>query len=165
MASIHRKSHNTWVIWLTIIIALLLQIIPWSEKYNYLRPDILLLVLIYWAIILPERISIVVAFILGLILDLFIGNTLGVRALAFSITIYLSSFRQQIISSFAVWQQIVFIIFLTVFYTLFVFLIEYILNSAVTFEMRYLFVSLIDGGVYLLVYVILQWLKKKFTIY
>ena len=67
------RSNGLWVIVVTFIVAMLLSVvalpdsIPW--ELGYLRPQWVVLVLIYWIIALPHRIGIVVAWLIGLLLD------------------------------------------------------------------------------------------------
>ena len=61
------------VIWLTLLIGLCIQIIPWSTEYNIFKPHLLMLIMAYWLIALPHRIGMGLAFILVIVLDLFSG--------------------------------------------------------------------------------------------
>jgi rod shape-determining protein MreD len=73
---------------MTLLIALVLALLPMPDWTIWLRPAWVLLVLIYWAMTLPYRVSVGTAFIMGLIVDLLNGTLLGEHALAFTIVIY-----------------------------------------------------------------------------
>ena len=71
-----KLRNNT--IGLSIIVALVLQIMPMPSIVEQYRPDWVFLVLGYWALALPERVNVGVAFIVGLVLDLLLGTSIGV---------------------------------------------------------------------------------------
>src|SRR6185312_3810456 len=59
----------------------LLQLMPLPQALLPLKPWWLALVLVYWTLEAPERVSLGRAFVLGLIGDLFVGDMLGEQAL------------------------------------------------------------------------------------
>jgi rod shape-determining protein MreD len=59
----------------------------WAVAY---RPDWLLLVVLYWVMVLPHRVSIGIAWICGLLLDSLQGTLLGENAICFSILAYIA---------------------------------------------------------------------------
>jgi rod shape-determining protein MreD len=67
----------------TILGALLANLVPLSMGALDLRPDFCALVLLYWGVQQPRRVGFTIAFMLGLLVDLADGSLLGQHALAY----------------------------------------------------------------------------------
>ena len=80
-----------WVIALTFVVAMVLAIVHLPDsvpvELGYLRPEWVVLVLIYWVIALPRRVGILVAWSVGLIVDVLLGSLLGQHGIAFIIVV------------------------------------------------------------------------------
>lgn len=83
--------HSWFAILMTLIIALILTLLPMPGWTVWLRPAWVLMVLIYWAMVTPYKVSVGLAWITGLVVDLLNGTLLGEHALAFTVIIYLVS--------------------------------------------------------------------------
>ena len=103
------------IIWLSFLIALVFQTIPWPGGLELFRPSWLLLVIFYWALALPHRVNVGTALLLGLIWDLLIGSTLGIRGMVMSVTVYIVAANFQLLRNLALWQQAIIIAALTIF--------------------------------------------------
>ncbi len=73
---------------ITLIAALLVNMLPWSGYGLWLRPDLVALVLLYWCIEQPRRVGFLAAWLLGLLMDVADGALFGQHALAYSILAY-----------------------------------------------------------------------------
>ncbi len=102
-------SHSGWVITTSLILALAFNLLPWQVDYLWLRPDFLLLVLLYWVIYQPARIGMGAAWSLGLIVDLTDGSILGQHALAYMLTAFALMLWQRRMFNFPPGQQAMFI--------------------------------------------------------
>jgi rod shape-determining protein MreD len=78
-------------IFTSLVIAILLAMLPVPEWAIWLRPSWVLMVLIYWAITAPYRVSVGTAWITGIIVDLLTGTLLGEHALAYTVAISFAS--------------------------------------------------------------------------
>jgi rod shape-determining protein MreD len=106
---VEQSARGWWVILVSFFLAMILSILalpgllPW--EFGFLRPDWMLLVLIYWVIALPHRVGLLTAWILGLLTDVLLGTLLGQHAVVFMIIAYVASNLYQRLRMFAVWQQ------------------------------------------------------------
>jgi rod shape-determining protein MreD len=73
----------------SLLIAFLLNLLPWSGALLRAHPDFLLLTLLYWAVHQPRDIGQGAGFALGLVMDVADSVLLGQHALAFVIAIFL----------------------------------------------------------------------------
>ena len=86
---------STAIIALTMAAGMVLAVMPLPgsvpPELGYLRPDWVVMVLIYWIIALPHRVGIVTAWGTGLIVDVLLGSLLGQHALAYIVIAYVAS--------------------------------------------------------------------------
>jgi rod shape-determining protein MreD len=76
----------------TLVLALLLEQLPWSGWALALRPDFLLIGVLFWALHQPARIGFATAFVAGLLADFQHGAVFGQHAIAYVIGVYLVLF-------------------------------------------------------------------------
>ncbi|WP_221075968.1 rod shape-determining protein MreD [Agarivorans aestuarii] len=113
----------------SLFIALILAIIPLPLIADAFRPDWVLVCVFYWTIALPHRTNVGIAFVVGFILDLLLGSTLGVRALAMSIVAYIAATNFTRLRNFSVWQQALVVGGLTGLAKVVVFWAEYLVQD------------------------------------
>jgi len=70
---------------LSLIAALLLNLLPWSGAWLWIKPDFVALAVLYWCIEQPRKVGFVSAWMMGLIMDVADGTLFGQHALAYSI--------------------------------------------------------------------------------
>jgi rod shape-determining protein MreD len=112
--------YNWLGVFVTLLLAFILALLPMPEWTTWFRPAWVLMVLIYWSMTIPYRVNIGVAWIIGLIFDLLSGTLLGEHALAFTVVIYFVSRLYLRLSMYPLSQQ-----GLTIF--CFIFLYQFIL--------------------------------------
>ena len=152
------------VIWLTLLIGLCIQIIPWSTEYNIFKPHLLMLIMAYWLIALPHRIGMGMAFLLGIVLDLFSGSLLGIHAFILSCIAYLLMFKFQLIRNLALWQQSIIIFAVSLCYNSLVFLFQVSIYHIITISPLILVSSIVDGILWIVIYLFLRLIRRSFAI-
>ena len=74
---------NPAFIWVSLLVALVLNLLPWGRWAG--MPDLLAVVLVFWNVNQPRRVGVGVAFVFGLIIDVHQGALLGQHALAYTL--------------------------------------------------------------------------------
>ena len=75
-------------IFVTLLAALLANLLPWSGWVMWLTPDFVALLVLYWCIHEPRKIGFLTAWSLGLLMDIADGSLFGEHALAYCILAY-----------------------------------------------------------------------------
>jgi rod shape-determining protein MreD len=99
------KARNSWVIWATLVLALLLSVGPMPQFMEIGRPLWLALFLSYWVLAVPHRIGMIGAWCMGLVEDVLFGSLLGQNALILTLIIFLVLSLQRRLQMFPMWQQ------------------------------------------------------------
>lgn len=102
-----------------------LELMPWPVTFQSFKPSWLVLVLLYWILAIPNKISIGTAFILGIIWDLILGSILGVHALVLSVFAYLIAINHLVLRNLSLWFQGILTILFVIAIRFSIFLIEF----------------------------------------
>jgi len=99
------RSDRFSIILITIVVAFVLSLLPLPPLLDSMRPYWVALVMIYWGLETQGRISLGLAFIFGVTLDLLSGSLLGLHALSLVIIVYLVTRFRARLRFFPPWQQ------------------------------------------------------------
>ena len=106
--------NNFKSVYLSLILALILLLLPWSGFALTVRPDFMLLLIIFWLIRAPNLCNVGTAWFVGLFVDLATGGVFGQYALAYTITAFFAVTYQKRLVLFNRTQQL-FYVFLLLF--------------------------------------------------
>lgn len=79
---------TTGLIAVTVLGALLVNLVPLPLRISEVRPDFCALVLVYWGIHQPRRVGFTIAFLLGLAIDIVEASLFGQHALVYVVLLF-----------------------------------------------------------------------------
>ena len=88
MNSPHYVPQPNWPIYSSFIIALLSGLLPVKDTVVAFMPNLVMLVIVYWALYRPESIGMGWAWIIGLVQDLVMANLIGHHAMVYVIVVF-----------------------------------------------------------------------------
>lgn len=99
------RSDRLSMVLVTLAIAMLLTLVPLPKFVDPLWPYWVALVVIYWCLETQGLVSLGLAFVTGLLLDLLTGSLFGLHALSLVVLVYLVTRFRARIRFFPPWQQ------------------------------------------------------------
>jgi rod shape-determining protein MreD len=99
-------------LYLSLVLAFIFLLLPWSGFALKIRPDFILLVIIFWLIRAPNLCNVGTAWFLGLFVDLATGGIFGQFALAYTITAFFAVTYQRRLVLFNHTQQLFYVFLL-----------------------------------------------------
>ncbi|MCY7295259.1 rod shape-determining protein MreD [Alteromonas sp. a30] len=152
-----------YIIGISLVLALMFQIMPMPPVVDPFRPDWVYLVIAYWTLALPNRVNVGVAFINGLLLDVLLGTTLGVHSLALCAVTYILAANYLRLRNYSVWQQAIIIGLLSALYHLIVFWLLRLLTD-LNFNFEFLW-PVITGMVFWpWIFLLLRKMRRQFRV-
>lgn len=119
------------IVYLTLFAGLVLAIWPLPDIARPFWPAWLGMIIIYWGMALPQRVSVGIAWAAGLLLDVLHGALLGEHALALTVLALLTRQWHLRLRVFPVQQQMLAVALLLVVYELILFWIRGIAGSGI----------------------------------
>jgi rod shape-determining protein MreD len=109
---------------ITLFLAMSLSILPLPDSLSYLNPDWVLLVLIYWTLLMPEKTGVFNAWFVGILVDVLTGRLLGQHALIYALICYVCLKFHKRIRQYPVPQQSLCVFFCLFFSQMLMFWME-----------------------------------------
>lgn len=147
----------------TIIGAFMLAIMPLPDWAVEFRPDWVTLVLIYWAMAMPTKIGVTMAWFAGLLLDVSYGTLMGQHAIGMVLVIYVIHLQHQRLRVASLLQQAIVIFFLLLVKQLLSLWVDGMLGRAPD-SWLYFMSTLTSTLLWPWTYLILRDLRRKFSI-
>ncbi|MBU0455196.1 MAG: rod shape-determining protein MreD [Pseudomonadota bacterium] len=111
-----KNKHKHSLILITVLIALMLDILPLPRVMIWIRPHWVFLVFVYWTLALPEVVGLAYAFFIGVFFDLLSGALLGEHAFAFVVISYILLKTYKLVRVYPLFQQTLVVALLLVLY-------------------------------------------------
>lgn len=109
-------TRRLFVVSITLCLAMMLTILPLPSWAVWLRPQWVLMVIIYWCLAIPDKVSVGIAWGIGLLMDVLLGTLLGQHALAMAVVAYFIVKFHPRIRLFPIWQKTFIVFFLSLIY-------------------------------------------------
>ena len=149
------------IIILTLFLGLIfsLMILP----LGYIAPEWLLLINIYWAIALPSNNKIFLAFLSGFLVDIVLGQPLGISSLSYVIFIYVILNLYNSLRYMTITQQMVVIFFLLLIKQHFFIWTFYVFGLNIDYQ-SLIISSFITSALWSVIYFSLRFIRRKFQV-
>jgi len=158
-----KESQNHWVVWLTFVIAILLDQMSLPDTLAYGRPQFVMIVLIYWVLALPERFSFFTAICLGIIMDEMNDSVFGVHSLALVILSYLVLLMYQRLRMFPAFQQAL-VVMVIIFVSMFVIATINLFLGQFVWDWRFFYPSIFSALLWPWIYLLLRNVRQQFRV-
>ncbi|AIZ78689.1 rod shape-determining protein MreD [Actinobacillus equuli subsp. equuli] len=142
------------------MIAFVLEIMPWPIGFQGLRPNWVILVLIYWALALPNKVSVGTAFVAGIVWDLVLGSILGIHALVLSIAIYFVAKYHLILRNLSLWLQAILVMLYVIAIRFLIYFVELVLHSA-EFNSQEILGAIISGILWPWIFLLMRHIRRQ----
>ncbi|MBQ9274308.1 MAG: rod shape-determining protein MreD [Succinivibrio sp.] len=110
MTDNREPRHSALIVFVPLLmVALVFHIVRFPDFLNANRPDLLVLLCIFFTTLRRSWFNVEIAWVAGLLLDLLSGAPLGVHALLFAAQVYLIGSQFRNFASYSLWQQTIII--------------------------------------------------------
>lgn len=157
------RQHNLWVPFTTLLLAFMLSALPLPVSVQWVWPEWVLVVFLYWVIALPHRFGLGWALMLGLLLDLLQGNYLGVNALAMVCVTFLVVLMYRRLRMYRLWQQ-AFMVFFLVAINQFISYWGQGIGSNTSSGIWFLLPAITSGLLWFWLFVVLRGVRRAFKV-
>ena len=100
-----RSSESKSLIFLSLMAAVLLSLLPLPEVLMPFKPYWVAMVVIYWSLEIHGVISLGLAFLIGVVVDTLSGSLMGLHALSLVVMVFLVQRFRSRLRFFPPWQQ------------------------------------------------------------
>ncbi|MXS85725.1 rod shape-determining protein MreD [Nitrosomonas sp. HPC101] len=94
------------LVYISLITALLINLVPFDNVILVLRPDFVALTLLYWNIYQPQQVGMSAAFISGLFMDVIDISIMGQHAIAYCLITFFALILHRRLRLFNAFQQV-----------------------------------------------------------
>lgn len=158
-------SRDSLIIASTFFVALCLSVLPLTESLQAVRPDWVIVILIYWVVAMPHKVDIFYAWCLGLLVDVLHGQLLGQSALVLVIVTFFVQHLYQRLRMYLMWQQAGVVFLLAGMGQFIKYLIQTMLIGQTPESMMYLLSAFTSALLWPCVFVVLRAMRRYYEIW
>lgn len=151
------------VITLSILLAMMLSILPLPDWAIWIRPQWVVLVVIYWCLAIPERVSVGFAWLIGLLLDVLLGTLLGQHAFAMAVVAYFVVKFHPRIRLYPLWQKTLLVFVLLLVYLALIFWVQGLIGVMPT-TWEFWLPAVTSSLLWPWVFIVLRDLRRRFNV-
>ena len=149
------------IILLTLVVGLMLILM--MLPLGYIAPEWILLINIYWAIALPSNTKMLMAFVSGFIVDIVLGQPLGISSLSYVIFIYIILALYNSLRYMTVPQQMIMLFFLLIVKQHFFVWTFYMFGLDIDYQ-TLIISSFVTAALWPLIYFSLRYARRKWVV-
>ena len=153
--------NNFIIITLSLLLSIVLTITTFP--LGYFAPDWIHLFLIYWILATPGSIGLFVAWMIGIIVDVVLGSTLGVNALLYSLIAYLIFKSYMAIRYLTILQQGILILLILIIKCTLILWIDDMMGTS-NYTVSLYWTPLVSALAWPSVYYFLRILRRKYNV-
>lgn len=109
-------GNGGWAIVLSLVAALILSVLHlpewWPQWLGWLRPNWVAMTVFFWVLAVPHRFGLVAAWLLGLLVDVLLGEPLGLNGAMLAVLTYITWSLYERVRMFSALQQSIILFFL-----------------------------------------------------
>lgn len=154
------ESRGGWAIVASFIVAFMLTALPLPDWAAPWRPAWVALVLAYWCLALPQRIGVLIAWLVGLLLDVMHGSLLGQHAFGLAIVAYIVVIYHQQIRVYPFFRQALVMGSLIFVYTAAMLLVYNFIGS-MQYGYQYLLAAITSALIWPWIFIVLRDYRRK----
>ena len=149
------------IVLVTLLISIILTISTFS--LGAYSPEWTQLFLIYWILALPMSIGLLTSWLVGLLMDVVLGSTLGINALMYTVTSYLIFKIHHIIRYITILQQSIIISIILLIKVTFILWIDALLNLD-NYSLLLYWTCLTSSIFWPFIFYLLRMIRRKYNI-
>ncbi|PCJ38951.1 MAG: rod shape-determining protein MreD [Moraxellaceae bacterium] len=157
------RSEGNGAIVFAFFVAYLLAITTLPHLLEFLRPEWVALLVVYWVIAIPHRVGVIVAWFVGLFHDVLVGAVLGQHAMSLAILAYITFVLHMRIRVFPMWQQSLSVLLLVGVYLLSMLIIQRTVTLS-HWTLWYWLPAVSSALVWPWIVLPLRWLRKQYGV-
>ncbi|MCI5576822.1 MAG: rod shape-determining protein MreD [Succinivibrio sp.] len=146
----------------SLLVALILQIVHLPTFLSDNRPDLLTLIILYFSMTNRIKLSLELAFFVGLTVDLITGSPLGIHVFTIALQVYLIS-SQFNFEKYKIYQQVLIVAIVNLVTNCIGYWLEHLIGQRY-YEINFLYPALITALCWPLIYLVLQILCATFSV-